>query len=68
MVCIFSSEPAALSNALERLLSLTNRPGLVAVISDFRDQHEWIRPLTAVAALVTIWAIRRAVRVTAAIS
>jgi uncharacterized protein (DUF58 family) len=44
------SEPAALSDALERLLSLTSRPGLVTVISDFRDQHEWIRPLTAVAA------------------
>jgi uncharacterized protein (DUF58 family) len=44
------SEPGALANALERLLALTSRPGLVAVVSDFRDQHEWRRPLTAVAA------------------
>jgi uncharacterized protein (DUF58 family) len=44
------SEPRALAGALDRLLTLTNRPGLVALISDFRDQHEWVRSLTAVAA------------------
>ena len=31
-------------------MTLTNRPGLVAVVSDFRDQHDWVRPLTGVAA------------------
>ena len=44
------SEPGALAGALDRLLTLTNRPGLVAVVSDFRDQHEWVRSMTAVAA------------------
>jgi uncharacterized protein (DUF58 family) len=44
------SEPRAMAGALERLLTVTNRPGLVAVVSDFRDQQEWLRSLTAVAA------------------
>jgi uncharacterized protein (DUF58 family) len=44
------SEPRAMAGALDRLLTLTNRPGLVALVSDFRDQHEWVRSLTAVAA------------------
>jgi uncharacterized protein (DUF58 family) len=44
------SEPGSLSDGLELLLRLTKRPGLVAVISDFRDQRDWSRPMTAVAA------------------
>jgi uncharacterized protein (DUF58 family) len=44
------SEPRALAGALDRLLTLSNRPGLVALVSDFRDQQEWVRSLTAVAA------------------
>jgi uncharacterized protein (DUF58 family) len=51
------SEPRALAGAVERLLTLTNRPGLVAVVSDFRDQQEWIRPLTAVAARHCLFAV-----------
>ena len=31
-------------------MTLTNRPGLVAVVSDFRDQHDWITAAAAVAA------------------
>ena len=42
-----SPRPGALAGALDRLMTLTNRPGLVAVVSDFRDQHDWLRPLTA---------------------
>jgi uncharacterized protein (DUF58 family) len=34
-----------LADALGRLLRLGNQPGLVVVISDFRDQGEWERPL-----------------------
>jgi uncharacterized protein (DUF58 family) len=51
------SEPRALAGALERLLTLTNRPGLVALISDFRDQHEWVRSMTAVAARHCLFAV-----------
>jgi uncharacterized protein (DUF58 family) len=31
-------------------MTLSKRPGLVAVVSDFRDQDDWVRPLTGVAA------------------
>jgi uncharacterized protein (DUF58 family) len=51
------SEPRALAGALDRLLTLTNRPGLVALVSDFRDQHEWVRSLTAVAARHCVFAV-----------
>jgi uncharacterized protein (DUF58 family) len=34
-----------LADALGRVLALGNQPGLVVVISDFRDQSEWERPL-----------------------
>jgi uncharacterized protein (DUF58 family) len=34
-----------LADALGRLLRLGNQPGLVVVISDFRDQGDWERPL-----------------------
>ena len=51
------SEPRALAGALDRLLTLTNRPGLVALVSDFRDQHEWVRSLSAVAARHCLFAV-----------
>ncbi len=38
-------DPAALADALARVAKLAGAPGLVAVISDFRDQREWERPL-----------------------
>jgi uncharacterized protein (DUF58 family) len=34
-----------LAGALQRLTRMARQPGLVVVISDFRDQHEWERPL-----------------------
>jgi uncharacterized protein (DUF58 family) len=34
-----------LAGALRRLARLARQPGLVVVISDFRDQHAWERPL-----------------------
>jgi uncharacterized protein (DUF58 family) len=43
------SDPDALGTALQRLLAVAKRPGLVAVVSDFRDQLDWTRPLAAVA-------------------
>jgi uncharacterized protein (DUF58 family) len=41
-------DPDALSHALRRLNRLAGQPGLVVVISDFRDQHRWENQLGAV--------------------
>jgi uncharacterized protein (DUF58 family) len=38
-------DPEALADALHRAGRLARQPGLVVVISDFRDQHAWERPL-----------------------
>jgi uncharacterized protein (DUF58 family) len=38
-------DPNSLGRALQRLAQLAKLPGLVVVISDFRDQHAWERPL-----------------------
>ena len=37
--------PEALADAVRRAGRLAGQPGLVVVISDFRDQHAWERPL-----------------------
>jgi uncharacterized protein (DUF58 family) len=39
------SDPDDLADALTRTGRLATQPGLVVVISDFRDQHRWERPL-----------------------
>jgi uncharacterized protein (DUF58 family) len=39
------SDAHALADALARVGRLAGQPGLVTVISDFRDQREWERPL-----------------------
>jgi uncharacterized protein (DUF58 family) len=41
-------DPEALSDALRRVDRLAAQPGLVVVVSDFRDQHRWERPLGAI--------------------
>ena len=41
------SDPDALADALSRIGRLARQPGLVVVLSDFRDQHAWERPLGA---------------------
>jgi uncharacterized protein (DUF58 family) len=38
-------DPEALGGALSRVARLARQPGLVVVISDFRDHHAWERPL-----------------------
>ena len=38
-------DPEALAGALRRAGKLAGQPGLVVVISDFRDQQAWERPL-----------------------
>jgi uncharacterized protein (DUF58 family) len=40
-----SQDPHALGDALRRAGRLASQPGLVAVISDFRDQEGWERPM-----------------------
>lgn len=40
-------DPGALADALARVGRLARQPCLIAVISDFRDQHDWARPLGA---------------------
>jgi uncharacterized protein (DUF58 family) len=41
------SDPHALGLALRRLRSVALQPGLVVVVSDFRDQEDWVAPLRA---------------------
>jgi uncharacterized protein (DUF58 family) len=38
-------DPEGLTGALRRVARLARQPGLVVVISDFREQHGWERPL-----------------------
>jgi uncharacterized protein (DUF58 family) len=38
-------DPEGLTGALRRVSRLAKQPGLVVVISDFREQHGWERPL-----------------------
>jgi uncharacterized protein (DUF58 family) len=40
-----AKDPEGLAGALRRAGRLTRQPGLVIVISDFRDQEGWERPL-----------------------
>ena len=42
-----ANHPEALAAGLSRTLRFANQPGLVVVISDFRDQTGWERPLGA---------------------
>ncbi len=42
-----AGDPGTLADALARTFKLSRLPGLVAVISDFRDQRDWERPLGA---------------------
>lgn len=41
------NRPDALAGALSRTLALANQPGLVVILSDFREQSHWERPLGA---------------------
>jgi uncharacterized protein (DUF58 family) len=43
------AEPDALAVALNHIRKVAGQPGLVVVVSDFRDQEEWERPLGALA-------------------
>jgi uncharacterized protein (DUF58 family) len=47
----------SLAHALVKLGRVATQPGLVVLISDFRDQEDWIRPLGALAAHHSVMAI-----------
>jgi uncharacterized protein (DUF58 family) len=51
------SDPRALADALGRLGRVAQQPGLVVVVSDFRDQDGWARALGALRARHTVLAI-----------
>jgi uncharacterized protein (DUF58 family) len=51
------ADPRSLAHALVKLGRVATQPGLVVVISDFRDQEEWIRPLGAIAAHHSVMAV-----------
>jgi uncharacterized protein (DUF58 family) len=42
-----AGDPGAMAGALSAVGRLAKQPGLVLVVSDFRDQHGWERPLGA---------------------
>lgn len=43
------SDPDALGLALNHIRKVAGQPGLVVVVSDFRDQEDWERPMGALA-------------------
>lgn len=49
--------PGAMREALIRLGRVATQPGLVVLISDFRDEHDWIQPLGALASRHSVMAI-----------
>ncbi|MEA2355973.1 MAG: hypothetical protein QOD61_2102 [Solirubrobacteraceae bacterium] len=50
-------DPHALAHALREIGMYSRAPGLVSVISDFRDQEDWVRPLTALRARHAVLAV-----------
>ncbi len=52
-----TGEGTALADALTRLGRIARLPGLVAIVSDFRDQAGWERPLGALRARHSVLAI-----------
>jgi uncharacterized protein (DUF58 family) len=50
-------DPTGLAHALRQVGMATRAPGLVAVISDFRDQDDWLRPLAALRARHAVLAV-----------
>jgi uncharacterized protein (DUF58 family) len=51
------SDPHALAHALTAVGTAARQPGLVAVISDFRDQQGWLRPLGLLRARHSVLAV-----------
>jgi uncharacterized protein (DUF58 family) len=52
-----TGDPHALGDALGRIGRVARQPGLVVVISDFRDQQDWERPLGSLRAHHAVLAV-----------
>ena len=52
-----SADPNAMSTALVRLAKVAKQAGLVVIVSDFRDQLDWTRPLGALSARHSVLAV-----------
>jgi uncharacterized protein (DUF58 family) len=52
-----AGDKRSMAHALVKLGRVATSPGLVIVISDFRDQDDWIRPLGALAAHHSVMAV-----------
>jgi uncharacterized protein (DUF58 family) len=57
IACDGQRDPGALSAALDRVSAITRRPGLVTIVSDFRELHAWARPLAALRARHSVLAV-----------
>jgi uncharacterized protein (DUF58 family) len=51
------AEPDALARALNHIRKVAGQPGLVIVVSDFRDQEDWTRPMGALSQRHSVVAI-----------
>lgn len=51
------SDPHALAHALTAVAAVARQPGLVAIVSDFRDQTDWLRPLGLLRARHSVLAV-----------
>jgi uncharacterized protein (DUF58 family) len=52
-----AADPEAMSTALVRLGKVAKQAGLVVIVSDFRDQDDWTRPLGALSARHSVLAV-----------
>jgi uncharacterized protein (DUF58 family) len=52
-----AADPNAMSHALVRMAKVAKQAGLVVVISDFREQGDWTRPLGALSAKHSVLAV-----------
>jgi uncharacterized protein (DUF58 family) len=52
-----SADSSAMSTALVRLAKVAKQAGLVVIVSDFRDQDDWTRPLGALSAKHSVLAV-----------
>jgi uncharacterized protein (DUF58 family) len=52
-----TNDPHALAHAVGRIGKVATQAGFVAIISDFRDPHDWVRPLGALRARHSVLAV-----------
>jgi uncharacterized protein (DUF58 family) len=52
-----AGRPDALAEALGQLRKVASQPGLVVIVSDFRDEHSWTSPLGALGARHSLLAV-----------